>query len=238
LRFEVKVAVQRPAAEAEPAGSSAEIGIGADDQRPRVDRRAPGVSAVPGQRQRACATLGDRADAADHAGIGQGAGAVEHQRGVVDDVAYDAAGGAIADLQRAGADRRAADVGVGTGEDERTRTRLGQARRAGDDRGDGGGAARHHADGGTGPAQGQGVAGHDIAAKREIMRGDRGAQGYRTGGSGEHRIIERGIAPGLKGGAIEPERGGGVPGACTTAARSDAVGAPLQVGRIGADAPP
>ena len=81
---------------------------------------------VPRQRQRARATLRDSAGAADDAGIGQRVAAVEGERGVVGDVAGDAAGGAaIADLQRAGADRRPT-AGVGTGENERTGTRLGE----------------------------------------------------------------------------------------------------------------
>src|SRR5262249_24914883 len=105
----------------------------AELQRPGADRRPPGVGAVPSQRQRAGATLGERAGAADHAGIGQRVAAVEGERGVVDDVAGDAArGAAAADLQRAGADRRPTGVGVGTGENERTRTRLGECAGAAD----------------------------------------------------------------------------------------------------------
>ena len=49
----------------------------------------------------------------DHAGKRDGVAAVERQRAVVGDVADDAAAGAaIAELQRAGADRRAAGIGV------------------------------------------------------------------------------------------------------------------------------
>ncbi len=57
--------------------------------------------------------LGERAGAADDAGIGQCIAAVDDECGVVDDVAGHAArGAAITDLQRAGADRRVACVGV------------------------------------------------------------------------------------------------------------------------------
>ena len=111
-----------------------------------------------------------------------------------------------------------------------------------DDRADGRAACRQHVDGGADPAQGQGAGpdpGHSIAAgiEGQIVRGDRDAQRYRAGGAAEHRIVERGIIPVLESRAVEPERGRGVPAARATAAWGDAVGAPLQVSRIGADAP-
>src|SRR5258705_205836 len=66
-------------------------------------------------------------------GILQRVAAVEGERSVVGDIAGDAAGSAaIADLQRAGADRRPTGVGVGTGENERTGTRLGECTGAAD----------------------------------------------------------------------------------------------------------
>ena len=85
----------------------------AELQRARADRRAACVGVVPCQRQRAGPSLGERAAAADDAGIGQRVVAVEDERGVVDDVPGDAAGVAgVADLQRARADRRIPRVGV------------------------------------------------------------------------------------------------------------------------------
>ena len=60
------------------------------------------------------------------AGIGQCIAAVEDQRGIVDDVAGDAAGrAAIADRKRAGADRRGAGVGVGAGQRQCASAALG-----------------------------------------------------------------------------------------------------------------
>ena len=53
------------------------------------------------------------------AGEGRNVGAVEGQRPVVDDVAEDAAvGAAVAELQRAGRDRRAAAIGIDPGEND------------------------------------------------------------------------------------------------------------------------
>ena len=80
---------------------------------------------VAGEGRGAGPGLGERAGAADHAAKGERVAAVEDQRAVVDDVAGDAAGrAAIADLQRAGADRRAAGIGIVAGQGRACRRRL------------------------------------------------------------------------------------------------------------------
>ncbi len=100
---------------------------------PAADRRAAGIGVGAGQDERAGAGLGHRAGAADHAGIGERVAAVEDERAVVDDVAGDAAGGAaVAELQRAGADRRRAGVGVGAGQRQRAGAGLGERAGAAD----------------------------------------------------------------------------------------------------------
>ena len=64
--------------------------------------------------------LREGSDAADHAIEDHFVGAVDDERAVVDDVAHDRAGGAaIAELQRARIDRRAAGVGVVAGQRQR-----------------------------------------------------------------------------------------------------------------------
>ena len=115
------------------AGDAAGGAAVADLQRAGADRRAAGVGVGAGEDRGAGPDLGERAGAADHAGIGQRVAAVEHQRGVVDDVADDTAGGAaVADLQRPRADRRAAGIGVGAGEDRGSGPGLGERAGAAD----------------------------------------------------------------------------------------------------------
>ena len=98
------------------------------EQRAGADRRGAGVGVVAGQGQCAGAALGDGAGAADQAGIGQCIAAVEDQRSIVDDVAGDAAGrAAIAERERAAADRRGAGVGVVAGQCQRAGADLVQA---------------------------------------------------------------------------------------------------------------
>ena len=66
------------------------------------------------------------AGAGDDAAEGDAVGAVEGEHAVVGDIAGDRAGGAaVADLQGAGRDRRAAAVGVGAGQDQACRCRPG-----------------------------------------------------------------------------------------------------------------
>ena len=79
----------------------------ADLERARRDRRAARIGLVGGEREDAGAPLDERARAADDRAKRDVVAAIERQRAVVDDIADDAAGGAaIAELQRAGADRR------------------------------------------------------------------------------------------------------------------------------------
>ncbi len=108
------------------AGDAAGRAAAADLQRAVADRRAAGIDVRAGEDQRARPCLGQRSRAADHTVIGQRVAAVEHQRGIVDDIAGDAPGGAaVADLQRARADRRDPGVGIVACEDERSRSGLG-----------------------------------------------------------------------------------------------------------------
>jgi hypothetical protein len=101
-------------------------------QRAGIDGGDATVSVGAGKRQRAAAILGERAGAADHARVGRRIGAVEHKCCVVGDAAGNAAGGAaVADLQRAGADRSDPGVGIGTGECQRAGTLLGEVEGAG-----------------------------------------------------------------------------------------------------------
>ena len=80
-----------------------------------------------GEDQSTAASLGERAGAADDAGIGQRVAAVEDECAVVDDVAGHAARGApVAELQRAGADRRNARVGVVARQRQRIGAALGE----------------------------------------------------------------------------------------------------------------
>ena len=108
-------------------------------QRARTDRGCPAVAVGPGQRRRAGARLGQRARPADRPAERHGIGAVEGEGAVVDHVADNAAGGpAVAHLQRARADRRAAAVGVRAGEAQRPCPGFDQAGCAVDDRADSG----------------------------------------------------------------------------------------------------
>ena len=102
-------------------------------QGPAADRRGSAVAVGPRQRQRARADLGQRPGAADRAAKGQIVTAVECERRVIDDIADDRPGGPAApDLQRPGADRRAAAVGVGPRQRQRARPGLGERANAGD----------------------------------------------------------------------------------------------------------
>ena len=86
-------------------------------QRSAVDGRAAAVGGVAGEGQRARAFFDERSRAGNIAAVNQSVGAVEDQRGVVDDVASDAAVRAVvADLQRSAVDGRAAGVGDVTGQ--------------------------------------------------------------------------------------------------------------------------
>jgi len=101
------VVVGDAAADAPRSAAVAEL------QPPVRDRRAAQVTVVGGEDRCALADLRDRAGAArDEAGEGEGegVGTVERQRAEIGNVAEDAAGGAaVAELQRAACDRRAAD---------------------------------------------------------------------------------------------------------------------------------
>src|SRR5205814_1671488 len=98
------------------AGNRPGGAAGPDLQRAGVDGRAAGVGVGPGQGQGAGPELGQGAGAGDDPAEGDVVGPVEGEGGVVDDVAGDGPGGpAGPDLQRAGADRRAADESVGPG---------------------------------------------------------------------------------------------------------------------------
>ena len=108
------------------AGDTAGRAAIAEPKRAGADRRGAGVGVVPRQGQRVGAVLGDGAGAADQTGIGQRVAAVEDERGIVDDVAGDAAGrAATAERQRAGADRRGAGVGVVAGQGQCAGAALG-----------------------------------------------------------------------------------------------------------------
>ena len=97
------------------------------DQRAGVDRGGAGVGVVGRQRGGAGADLVERAGAGDHAVVLVGVGAVEGERGVVDHVAEDRAGGAaVAELQDAGVDGGEAGVGVVAAQDRRAGADLGE----------------------------------------------------------------------------------------------------------------
>ena len=101
--------LQRATVECERARGSAEIGIGGDGYRAGVEHRAAKIGVRAGKGQRACAALLEAARAADDAAEGDRVRPVEGQYAVVRHIAREAAGyAAVADLQRAGADRRAA----------------------------------------------------------------------------------------------------------------------------------
>ena len=92
-----------------------------------VDRGTAAVGVGTAERQRTRAILGQAARAGNHASIRTICTLIEHQGGVVRDVALQA--GAVT-LQRARADGRAAAVGVGATEHQGTCTQLGQAPRS------------------------------------------------------------------------------------------------------------
>ena len=97
-------------------------------QRAGVDRGGVGVAVVARDEQRAGAVLVQSAAAADVARDGNRVAAVERQDAVVDDraAAERTGGAAVADLQRATADRRRAAVAVVAGQDQRAGTLLGE----------------------------------------------------------------------------------------------------------------
>ncbi len=104
----------------------------AELQRAATDHGAAGVGVGAGQDRRSGASLRHRSRPADDAAEVQRIAAVEDQRTVIGDVADDAAAGAaIAELQRAAADHRAARIAVGARQDQRARIGLQQAGRAG-----------------------------------------------------------------------------------------------------------
>ena len=96
-------------------------------QRAGVDRRGAGVGVGGSEDSRAGAILLERAGAGDHAAESQRIGSVDRQGAVVRDVADDrSARAAVAELQRAAADRGPAGIRVGPGEDQRSRAGLAQ----------------------------------------------------------------------------------------------------------------
>ncbi len=91
----------------------------ADLERAGGNRRAAGMRARPGQDQRSGADLRERSCPADLAAKSVMVGPVERQRAVDDDVAGDVPRSrAIADLQHARGNRRAAGIGVRPAQDE------------------------------------------------------------------------------------------------------------------------
>ena len=141
-------------------------------------RGAASESVGARERQLARACLGQAAGAADDATKGDVVGAVECQRGIVGNVAHDAAcRAAIADLQRAGIDRRAAGIVVVGRQDQRATAGLDDRPDAADDAREGRGVAA---------VEGQGAAVQDVAddaaagtaiAKLQGAGRDRGAAG-------------------------------------------------------------
>ena len=106
----------------------------AELQRPGVDGGAAGVGVVSGQRHDTRAVRDECAGAADDSGIGERVAAVEREHAVVDDIAEEPArGAAIADLQRAGRDGRAAGIGLVRGQCQRAGADLDERAGAADD---------------------------------------------------------------------------------------------------------
>ncbi|ETN82861.1 hypothetical protein NECAME_17617 [Necator americanus] len=166
-----------------------------------ADRRAAGVNVCAGQHGGARADLLDLSGAGDHTGFGhrRARGGIEGEDGVVGDVACDrAVGGAVAQLQRAGADRRATRVGIRAGQDQGPEVVLVDAAAAGQlgrDRGHVAGSGR----GAVADADYVAACSHrDLAALDEVAAGgelhaagDDVAQtvvdGHRAGRRGEDR---------------------------------------------------
>src|SRR5262249_48631783 len=125
--------LQRAAGQGEPARCGAEIGVGTDRQRAGPDRGATRVAVVAGEDRLAGAILPHDAGPGDDAAKGQGGGAVDGERSIVDDVARDRpAAAAVAERQRAGADRGVAGVAVVAAQREGAGADLGEATAAGD----------------------------------------------------------------------------------------------------------
>ena len=81
------------------------------------DRRAARVGVAAGQDQCSRAYLGQATGTANNPAKSWIIGATENQRSVVEHIFHDASGTtAVADLERAGRDRRATAIGVGAGQ--------------------------------------------------------------------------------------------------------------------------
>ena len=99
------------------AGDRARGAAAAQLQCAGSDRSATAIGVGAGERRRAGADLTERAAARNIAGECDGIGPIDRERGIVGDVAGDRTGGAAAaQLQRTGADRRAATIGIGAGQ--------------------------------------------------------------------------------------------------------------------------
>ena len=102
-------------------------------QRAGIHRGCAGIGVRSGEVGRTRTVLLQRAGAGDHAAEGDGIGAVEGERPVIENIAHNRTGRpAIAELQRSGVDRRAAGVGVVGRQDGRSGAVLVHSARAGD----------------------------------------------------------------------------------------------------------
>src|SRR5690606_19308834 len=105
----------------------------ADIHEPVLDRRTAGMREIARHGQRTASALRQRTAAGHVTAIGVHVGTIEYERTVVDDVARDRPGrAAVADLQRAVLDRRAAGMREIARYGQRPRTTLGERTAAGD----------------------------------------------------------------------------------------------------------
>ena len=203
-----------------------------------VDRRAARIGVGAGKDQGSRAGLRQRARAADRPRIGHAVAAVEGERAVVGDIAADRAGGsASAHLQRAGADGRAACVGIGACQDQRAGARLGERTTAGDRAREGEAVAVGVDRVGAGERHGIG--------EREPACGrlQRGAVGHGERAGAESAVVSDAQGAGIEGNATleavrarEHQRAGAVLGERTAAGDRAREGEAVAVGvdRVGA----
>ena len=87
---------------------------------PRIDHGAAEIGVDGCENSGAGTVLLERAGSGNDAAQGEGIGVIDRKRAIIEDVAGDrSARSAVAELQRAGIDRGAAEIGVGGGEDGR-----------------------------------------------------------------------------------------------------------------------
>ena len=110
--------LQCPIVDSDRTRRVTEVGVAGNAQRPGVDLRTTGIGVGGSQGRGAAACLRQRARTRDLAAERVAVGTVERQHAVVDDIAdYAATGAAIAELQRAVADRGVAAIGAVGGQD-------------------------------------------------------------------------------------------------------------------------